>query len=246
MNLCRRRTGCESIPRRTGDWHWKYILRYRLRDEHIAIFHKSYSGPKRAAWRASSTLHIFAARRSLINYKTAVPLNPALLDENLRAYVLLLSAHFQGFCRDLYTECAQMKTIITILAVPIFLLVAVSPCFALWGIAPVDKQRAKELDMEVRSEAAGPNQVRVELDFNAERELKNFSRVDLRLGEGDNPLLTAPLQEDRSKPRRVAVNFTAERAHLDKITLRVMVPEKLGGTAYQLRMKDFVKPEKGR
>src|SRR5438445_3752439 len=31
-----------------------------------------------------------------------------LVEENLRAYVLLLSAHFQGFCRDLYTECAQI------------------------------------------------------------------------------------------------------------------------------------------
>ena len=140
----------------------------------------------------------------------------------------------------------MLKTIITISAVPILLLVAVSPCFALWGIAPVDKKRAKELGMEVRSEAAGPNQVRVELEFNVERELKNFSRVDLRLGEGDNPPLTAPLQEDRSKPGRVAVSFTADRAHLDKITLWVMVPESRGGSIYQLRMKDFVEPEKGR
>ncbi|HKI34038.1 MAG TPA: HEPN domain-containing protein [Gemmataceae bacterium] len=31
---------------------------------------------------------------------------PNLVDENLRGYVLLLSAHFQGFCRDLYTESA--------------------------------------------------------------------------------------------------------------------------------------------
>jgi hypothetical protein len=36
----------------------------------------------------------------------AIP-SPSLIDENLRAYVLLLSAHFQGFCRDLYTECSQ-------------------------------------------------------------------------------------------------------------------------------------------
>ncbi len=36
------------------------------------------------------------------------PLNHRLVDENLRGYVLLLSAHFQGFCRDLYTECAQV------------------------------------------------------------------------------------------------------------------------------------------
>src|SRR5436305_10946578 len=38
----------------------------------------------------------------------AVPANPLLIDETLRGYVLLLSAHFQGFCRDLYTECAQI------------------------------------------------------------------------------------------------------------------------------------------
>ena len=37
----------------------------------------------------------------------AVPANAHLIDENLRAYVVLLSAHFQGFCRDLYTEAAS-------------------------------------------------------------------------------------------------------------------------------------------
>ncbi len=33
---------------------------------------------------------------------------PDLADENLRGYVMLLSAHFQGFCRDLHTECVQV------------------------------------------------------------------------------------------------------------------------------------------
>jgi hypothetical protein len=37
-----------------------------------------------------------------------VPANLALIDENYRGYVLLLAAHFQGFCRDLHTECAQI------------------------------------------------------------------------------------------------------------------------------------------
>jgi hypothetical protein len=37
----------------------------------------------------------------------AVP-NPHLTDENLRGYVIALSAHFQGFCRDLYTEASQV------------------------------------------------------------------------------------------------------------------------------------------
>jgi hypothetical protein len=34
--------------------------------------------------------------------------NLLLLDENLRGYVVLLSAHFQGFCRDLHTEAGQV------------------------------------------------------------------------------------------------------------------------------------------
>ena len=33
---------------------------------------------------------------------------PDLADENLRGYVMLLSAHFQGFCRDLHSECIQV------------------------------------------------------------------------------------------------------------------------------------------
>lgn len=37
-----------------------------------------------------------------------VPPNVTLVEENLRGYVVLLCAHFQGFCRDLYSECAQI------------------------------------------------------------------------------------------------------------------------------------------
>jgi hypothetical protein len=37
-----------------------------------------------------------------------VPPNPRLVEENLRGYVVLLSAHFQGFCRNLYTEASQI------------------------------------------------------------------------------------------------------------------------------------------
>jgi hypothetical protein len=139
-----------------------------------------------------------------------------------------------------------MKTVFSIAAVAVFLVVVPSPCFALWGIAHVSKERAKEMGMEVRSKAAGPNDVRVELEFKPEGELKNFSRVDLRISEGGKSLVTAPLQEDRSKPGRVVVSFSADRSRLDQINLWVMVPASLGGTAYQLRVKDFVELEKGR
>jgi hypothetical protein len=36
------------------------------------------------------------------------PPNPTFLDETLRGFVPHLSAHFQGFCRNLYTECSQI------------------------------------------------------------------------------------------------------------------------------------------
>jgi hypothetical protein len=141
---------------------------------------------------------------------------------------------------------------ITVLAV---LLVAPNRSFALWEIAPVSKEQAKEMGMEVRSERAGPNHVRVELEFKTEGKFGEFSpegkfkdrsRVELRIGEGDNPPVTAPLREDRSKQGRVVVSFTADRTQLDKLTLWVMVPGTLGGTAYQLRINDFVEPDKGR
>ena len=38
---------------------------------------------------------------------SATPANPRLAEENVRGYGLLLSAHFQGYCRDLYTEASQ-------------------------------------------------------------------------------------------------------------------------------------------
>jgi hypothetical protein len=137
-----------------------------------------------------------------------------------------------------------MKTAFSI-AVLAVLLVAPSPCFALGWILPVSKEEAKVMGMEVRSERAGPNDVRVELELKAEGGLKNFSGVDLWIGEGDKPLVAAPLREDRSKPGRIVVSFTADRAQLDKITLRVMVVE-LGLGIYQLRIKDFIEPKKGR
>ena len=43
------------------------------------------------------------------------PTDVVHLDECLRGFVMHLSAHFQGFCRNLYAECAQICT----LAVPV-------------------------------------------------------------------------------------------------------------------------------
>ena len=139
-----------------------------------------------------------------------------------------------------------MKTRLIISVLAILLIVAPSPCFALTMMIHVSKAEAKKLGMQVRSEKSRPNHVRVELEFKPEGKLKDFSSVDLRIGEGDNPAVTAPLREDRSKAGRVVVSFTADRDQLDKLTLWVTVPESDGRTIYELRVKDFVELKKDR
>jgi hypothetical protein len=138
-----------------------------------------------------------------------------------------------------------MKTKLNVFVLAL-LLVVPSPCFALWEVETVSKERAKELRMDVRSKAAGPDHVRVELEFKAEGELKDFDRVDLRFGERSKSLVTAPLREDRSKSGSVVVSFSADRAQLDKLALWVMVPFPTGGNVYELRVKDFVDPKQVR
>src|SRR5262245_56514736 len=57
-----------------------------------------------------------------------------------------------------------MKTTFSI-AVLAVLLVVPSPCFALWTTVSVSKERVKELCMEVRTTATGPNHVVAWLEF---------------------------------------------------------------------------------
>jgi hypothetical protein len=54
------------------------------------------------------------------------PPPPPLALEALQGYVMLVSGHFQGFCRDLYTECSQICAAV----VPAGLLAAVQKQFA--------------------------------------------------------------------------------------------------------------------
>jgi len=138
-----------------------------------------------------------------------------------------------------------MKPTLTLAALAAVLVFA-SQASALWEIAPVTRDVAKALGIDVRFLPAGPDQVRVELEFKAEGPLKNYSRVDLRVGQGDNPPVTAPLREERAKEGRVVVGFAADRAQLDRLSLWIFVPESLGGTIYAVQVKDFVEPKKDR
>ncbi|MSR32510.1 MAG: hypothetical protein EXR99_13505 [Gemmataceae bacterium] len=59
-------------------------------------------------------------------------------------------------------------------------------------------------------------------------------------------MLSALLQEDRSKPGYVVVRFTTDRALLNKINLWVTEPGPSHGLIYDLWIKDFIERKKDR
>ena len=135
-----------------------------------------------------------------------------------------------------------MKTIFHISILAVLLGVAAGPCFAARSIGFVSKEQAKELGLEMRFTANGPNDVWVELVFKPEGKFKDFSHVELEVGD---VVSYVPLRERRSSTgESVVVSFLAKRANLDKASLTVVV-NGLGGEAGSiLRVKDFVEPEK--
>ncbi len=98
--------------------------------------------------------------------------------------------------------------------------------------------------MEVRSKAAGPDAVWVELEFETKGELKRITHVGLEMRAGKKLLLSSLLRDYRPSPGRVTVGFTADRSNLDKFTLRILSDRGLGSVGYELRVKDFVDLEK--
>jgi hypothetical protein len=58
-------------------------------------------------WRTARMPNMQAIDAQCAATLALAPPNLRLTEENLRGYIVLLSAHFQGFCRDLYTESAQ-------------------------------------------------------------------------------------------------------------------------------------------
>jgi hypothetical protein len=59
-------------------------------------------------WRNDRTSRLNEIEAHCATVLASIPPTPNFLEESLRGFVLHLSAHFQGFCRDLYTECSQI------------------------------------------------------------------------------------------------------------------------------------------
>lgn len=101
--------------------------------------------------------------------------------------------------------------------------------------------------MEIRLQRNGSDEVWVEFELKPDSPVKEFSQVSLEISEGDKLLVGfAPLQEKRPASGGVRVTFMANRAFLEKITLRVVAGSPAFRTGYDLRLKDFVEQEKGK
>lgn len=119
-----------------------------------------------------------------------------------------------------------------------------SLCSAFESIEIVTQERAKALGLEIRSNAAGPDAVLVELEFEIKGELKGYGRVALEMHAEGKLILTSTLKEGTSKSGHVVVSFVADRTKLGELTLKVV--EMSGGTrvGHIIPVKEFVDLEK--
>jgi len=138
-----------------------------------------------------------------------------------------------------------MKTKISLAALSILLTLTCGRCLAMMEIARLSKAEVKKMGIELRALAAGPRDARIEMEFDTRDALKKFNRVELELMQDGKFVVLAPLKEERTKPNHILVGFAADRAAIKKLTLRIVVSEPaLGGTGFEIPLKDFIDPDK--
>ena len=139
-----------------------------------------------------------------------------------------------------------MRRMTLILALAVLLAAAPSLCSAFESIEFVTQARAKELGMEIKVNAAGPDAVLIVLDFETKGELKSYDRAALDMHDEGRLLLSSTLKEEKSPPGHIVVSFAADRKKLDTIELKVVTFSGGERTGHVLRIKEFVDLEKVR
>src|SRR5688572_16555961 len=104
----------------------------------------------------------------------------------------------------------------------------------------VSQNEAKDLGIELRAKANGPNEAWIELEFKPEGKLAGFKHVSLEIADGEKfQLGWTPLKDERTSSGSVIVRLNGNRAFLEKVTLRVVRGD-FGDHGDDLRIKDFV------
>lgn len=133
-----------------------------------------------------------------------------------------------------------ITTVLKFSVLTVLLAATAGACYALEEIEIVTRERAKELGLEIRSNAAGPDAVLVVLEFEKKGELKDYFRVALEMDDEGRLLLSSTLREEKSEPGRVVVSFAADRTKLDKFTLKVVAFSGGSRVGHVIPIKDFV------
>lgn len=137
-----------------------------------------------------------------------------------------------------------MKTKIYV-AFALILTLACGRCLAMMSISRLTKDEAKKMGIEIRAIAAGPRDARIEMEFDTSDRLKNFSRVEMELMQDGRFVVLAPLKEELTKPNHVFVGFAADRAAIEKLTLRIVVSDSARSRiGYEIPLKDFIDLDK--
>ena len=132
-----------------------------------------------------------------------------------------------------------MKTTLKLAAL-LLLVTASTTALAMISIENLTKARAKELGLQLRATANGPREAWIQLEFKPEGQLKEFHHVSLEIRDNDQFLLGwTPLEARRTPAGTVTVSLMANRAFLEKVTLRIVVGA-IGDQGHDLRIKDFV------
>lgn len=132
----------------------------------------------------------------------------------------------------------------------VFLVAVPSACLAMMDLETVSKERAKELGLEIRATAAGPDAVRIVLEFAKKGQLLSYHRVALEVRDGGKLLVSSTMKDETPQGKdasRVVVGFAADRTALDKLTLRVVTNHSpRSWTGYDIRVKEFVNLANGK
>jgi hypothetical protein len=113
---------------------------------------------------------------------------------------------------------------------------------ALEDVVTITPAQAAELGMIVRAKASGPDAVTVVLEFPTTGELKNHAGVGLTMEDGRKVIFSTRMREERTPDGHVIVSFSADRARLDQIKLKVASQgDGLTRIGRVLPMKDFIR-----
>lgn len=132
-------------------------------------------------------------------------------------------------------------TLAVFTALAALLFVVPTRSHALESIAFVDKGLARELGLQIRSEHAAEDTMRVVLEMPIKGQLTDFKRVEFRVHDGKKLLLNTFLKEEEFKPGHVRVSFDADPQTLKDATLKIVTYDGLDlRVGLVIKVKEFV------